>query len=77
VTPSGPGAPRFALTRFQAASMLASSTTLSISENEVESKADFSVAADVEGLVGVFCAASRGRDAFGAFEVTVGSFLVK
>jgi hypothetical protein len=46
--PSGPGAPRFALTFFQARSMLAGSTICSIKSTETMSKAVFSMAADAD-----------------------------
>ena len=44
VLPSGPGAPRFARTGFQARSMLAGSTTASIRDPENRLQADFSPA---------------------------------
>ena len=45
VIPSGPGAPRFAFTRFHAASMLAGSTTASIKDSGNKLKAGCSVRA--------------------------------
>jgi hypothetical protein len=46
---SGPGAPRFAFTFFQAFSMLASATTASINDPGIKLKAGFSIDADTVG----------------------------
>jgi hypothetical protein len=51
VTPSGPGAPRFALTFFQAVFMLAWWTILSIRSSGVMLKAGFSTAAGTDSSI--------------------------